>query len=1132
MALTSTGLAGPTTDLPPPPESLHRLLPHGGSLPLADWQRRHRMIVGLLWFSILGVTVYAAARQTVDPLRELPAAVSIILCALLTGPRVASRKWRSIAASLGLLIAAAALVDISGGLIEMHFAFFVVVVVLTLYEDWIPFLLAVAFVLLHHGIMGSVDPQAVFNRPQEWRNPWPWAALHAVFIAMAGAAGVTAWRLNEQVRERMRTAQAELARILDAAGNAVYGLDRDGLITFANPEALRMTGHRADELVGRTLHAMVHHTRSDGTAYPFSECPVSKALAYGTVHDGDGDVYWRKDGTSFPVEISCTPILDHGRVTGAVVVAKDITDRREVERAREEFTAILEQHGAQLNEAQAVAQVGSWEWEVGADAMIWSDELCRIFGLEPGGQPATMEGSVEALHPDDRARVAATIEASCASCDPFAFDARLVLPGGEVRVIHCAGEVRDDGAGKPLRMLGTAQDVTERERMQAEMRRSSRFVEVSRDLVCTIGFDGHLEQFNAAWTHTLGWTERELRSRPFLDLVHPDDRADTECTRARLEAGEPAAEFLNRCATTAGDWRWLEWNAIAVPDEQAIYASARDVTDRKATEVALAGAHAVALEASRLKSEFLANMSHEIRTPLNGVIGMGGLLLDTQLDEEQREYVEAVGASGEALMSVVNDILDFSKIEAGKLELDRHPFELREVVDDVWSMLATTAHDKNLELVSWVDERVPDTVCGDSARVRQVLTNLATNAIKFTTTGDIVVRVTSEPLDGRAIGVRFAVTDTGIGVEPDARERIFDAFAQADNSTTRRFGGTGLGLAICRRLVDLMGGTIGVESEPGVGSTFWFTIPLPPAPAGDAGPARPDFGGARVLIADESLTSRVILDHQLSAWHLECDTAADPDEALRLLTRAALYGTPYALAVIDVRAPTVGGMRLARAIKATSLLRSTRLLMLSAAGSMRETATDAGIEGFLTKPARHQRLAHEIGRLLDGDDRAPKRSGARRAPAPARAADLGRPVLLAEDNQVNRLVAVKLLERRGFQVDVARNGRDAVRMHHAGRYDLIFMDCQMPELDGYAATAEIRRAEAPGEHTQIIAMTANTLKGDRERCLSAGMDDYLAKPLHATELETVIARALAAADHAGGAGAEAGAPRPPLERQA
>jgi hypothetical protein len=1114
-----------------PPKSVHPLLPHGGSLPLVDWQRRHRMIVALLWCSILSVAVYAVASHDWEPALDLPVLAVLLLCGALAERSAGSRKWRSIASSLGLLICAAALVDVSGGLIEMHFAFFVVVVVLTLYEDWIPFLLAVNFVLLHHGIIGTIDPQAVFNRPQEWSDPWAWAAFHAVFIALAGAAGVTAWRLNEQVRDRMRAAQEELASILDFAGDAVFGLDRKGRITFANPEALRITGHAADELIGREFCDAVPYTRPDGSPCPVSDSPVTQALEHGTVHDRGGELYLQTDETSVPIEISCTPIIDAGRVTGAVVVTRDVSGRREAERAREELTSTLARQQAQLNEAQSVAQCGSWEWDVAADSIDWSDELCRIFGLRPGEHPRSFDAYLDLMHQDDRPRVRATIEAAYTSGEPFSFKCRVVRPDASERLIFGAGEVRGAADGAPPRMLGTVQDITERELIDAELRRSSRYFALSRDLVCAVDLDGRFAQVNSAWTRTLGWTEDELLGHLVLEFLHPDDR---RAARADGDAGWFGSQPVNRYRTTDGGWRWLEWSSLSEPQERMIYASARDVTDRRTTELELAEAHDHALEASRLKSEFLANMSHEIRTPLNGVIGIGGLLLTTNLDREQREYVEAVGASGEALMSVVNDILDFSKIEAGKLELDRHAFDVREVVDDVWSMLATTAHDKNLELIAWVDEQLPDAVYGDSVRVRQVLTNFATNAIKFTATGEVVVRVNVQsPGDGAAGAIRFAVTDTGIGVGRDSLESIFDAFSQADSSTTRRYGGTGLGLAISRQLVDLMGGRIGVESDLGAGSTFWFTIPLTPVGADPGGRRGPDFEAARILVVDAHLTSRTILEEQLNSWNIVCHTAADPDGAIRLLGAAASAGLPYALAVIDVRNTVDHGIALATRIKATPALNATRLLMLSSSASTRPAASDAGIEAFLTKPVRRSRLADEIGRLL-GDRELARRPLADPGDAALPVAeDVRRSVLLAEDNQINQLVAVRMLEHRGFRVDVAVNGREAVRMHQSGAYELIFMDCQMPDLDGYAATGEIRRAESRGRRTPIIAMTANTLKGDREKCLAAGMDDYLGKPLRSTELETVIARALATSEPthpAGGVptvGLRNGAPEPP-----
>lgn len=415
----------------------------------------------------------------------------------------------------------------------------------------------------------------------------------------------------------------------------------------------------------------------------------------------------------------------------------------------------------------------------------------------------------------------------------------------------------------------------------------------------------------------------------------------------------------------------------------------------------------------------------------------------------------------------------------------------------------------------WVDDDVPNEVRGDGARIRQVLANLATNAVKFTHDGEVVMRITlehGEDVAGERAVVRFAVTDTGIGIAPAAADHIFDSFSQADTSTTREYGGTGLGLAISKQLVDLLGGRIGLESTPGSGSTFWFTVPVAVV-ASDGEPLLPrrtNFAEIRVLVVDDNATSRTILEHKLVSWGLSCDTAADHDEALGQLHAAAAVGRPYGLALLDFNMRGKGGLELARAIQAAPELAATRLMMLSSSSAEREAAAHAGVQGFVTKPVRGSRLAQELARVLGAGQLVPMVDAAARAPSAARRGSAtGRLVLVAEDKSVNQLVAVRMLEKLGFRADIASNGREAVEMHARGHYEAIFMDCQMPELDGYQATAEIRRHEAGGRRTPIIAMTAHTLRGDRERCLAAGMDDYVGKPIRTADLADVISRALA-----------------------
>ena len=579
-------------------------------------------------------------------------------------------------------------------------------------------------------------------------------------------------------------------------------------------------------------------------------------------------------------------------------------------------------------------------------------------------------------------------------------------------------------------------------------------------------------------------------------------------------------------------WCRVGASTLNVDGELMVCLTFADLTVSRRHQAALASAHEKALRALRTRSQFVANMSHEIRTPLNGVIGMAGLMLTTDLSDEQREYADGIRTSGDALMAVVDQILDFSKLDSGSLEIEDIPFSPLAVLEDTCSIVAATAQANGLELLSQVSGPLPTLVSGDNTRLRQVLTNLLGNAVKFTAAGHVCATVSADR-EGDGWRLRFSVQDTGVGIEPQDTGRIFNSFSQADGSTTRQFGGTGLGLAISRQLVGLMGGTIGVESEKGSGSTFWFTLLTGVVP--DVGPSLTDrpLPPGRVLLVDDNEASRRVLHDRLVGWGLGCTAVATGEEALALFAERHLPGQGIDVLLLDSDMPGMSGIDLGTALRsmnaeqtATGGQAEIPIVLIITDQRDRAVGKLVGVGFFVSKPVRQGRLYDALADALQpGSSRRPRDQGnsddeehrARQSNAGAAAVRGAwgagtaeapghvRPViLLVEDNPTNQLVAVRMLQQRGYDVDVASDGRGALDRYGSRTYSAILMDCQMPVLDGYQATAEIRRRESADLHVPILAMTANTMKGDRDKCLSSGMDDYLGKPFTGEALDRAL----------------------------
>ena len=959
-------------------------------------------------------------------------------------------------------------------------------------------------------------------------------------------------------------ARADLDRLgrwlVEASPDGLWVFDSEGRTVLANARLAEMLGRTPDEMDGLSVFETLDETGQGQFAEHLSGLQSSSAPGSNLECS-----LLRKNGERFWALVSHSPIKDDdGNHVGWLHRVTEYSQQRQL-------IETLQRREAQLAEAQHIAKIGSWEWDVGNDVVAWSDELYRIYGVEPDSDfVPNYQAFLDRMHPDDRDAVAAVVRRALEETGEFEFDARIFHSDGSLRWIRGRGRLtRDQATGAPLRMGGTSQDITEtKDAEQAlalltSMATAANEATTLAEVIPTILLDVARHtgwQPVAAWLVTregeLEPVPAQTRDVPEEDLaeatriaraaaesLHPQASVTTEGTA--LVAAPVVAEDHAACvvvmdtrATTAP----TDTDGLTVARAAAIFSR---VAERDLAAERLEQARDNAMSASLAKSEFLATMSHEIRTPLNGVIGLSELLGRTELTSHQRRLADGIDGAGRSLLSLVNDILDLSKIEAGRLDLEAVDFDPRAIVEQSTTLMAERARTKGLELAVTCHPDVPAAVCGDPVRFGQVISNLTANAVKFTTSGEVVVRATVETVEtgDRANGdkpdtaqsaesstdesptdagivLRIEVSDTGSGMSPEVKERLFTAFSQGDSSTTREYGGTGLGLAISRQMVEAMGGEIGVNSESGFGSTFWFTVRFAPASvSAHAAAPLPSVAGLRVLVVDDNETNRFILEEQLAGWSIEAAIASSGVEGLGLLDDAHRRGLPFDVVLLDYLMPGVNGEQFARMMRGDGRFGDTRIVLLTSAMDLdREVLDAAGIDVSLTKPVLPSSLLDTLADVAGARAGTAPEGGPGGGPG-ADAATAGRPdlrapmgsrgrVLVVEDNEVNQLVAVGILESLGYAVDVAENGLAGYYSFQSadGAYDAVLMDCQMPQMDGYDATRMIRSFEDDQYRTPIIAMTAAAIAGERERCLESGMDDFLTKPVDVTLLRETLER--------------------------
>ncbi|MBZ5502907.1 MAG: PAS domain S-box protein [Acidobacteriia bacterium] len=880
-------------------------------------------------------------------------------------------------------------------------------------------------------------------------------------------------------------------------------LDTEGAVQMCNPAFDNLFGYPQRELLGRRASDLLTPAERRGEM-----ASIIKQIQEGkTVHHVTQRK--RRDGTLLDVEAFSVPLNEDGKLSGAVILYQDITERRRAERALEERTQFLNSLIENL--------------PVGISVTSPSDliEMCnpafeKLFRYRR--QEILGRNILDILSSGPLRAEMLAVRAQMAQGKTVRLETRRKRSDGSLVDVEVTATTIDRGDTRSGNLV-IFQDIAERKRAEREIEEQKNFLRSLVDNlpvgVIATGIDDTVQMCNPAFERLFGYRQQDIVGRSIIELLGSPGQltAEMQATRKLLMVeGKPAHVVAQR---KRSDGSLLDVEILGVPLIRGNVASGslviyQDVTERKRAEEALLRAKDAAVAASRAKSDFLANMSHEIRTPMNGIIGMTELALDTSLTTEQRDYLGMAKTSADWLLTLINDILDFSKIEAGKLDLSTVEFPFQESLGETLKILALRAHQKGLELAWRMGPGVPERLTGDPDRLRQILVNLVGNAVKFTERGEIVVDVQKESEDHTGLLLHFRVRDTGIGIPKAHQQMIFDAFTQGDASATRKYGGTGLGLTIAARLVNLMGGTIWVESEPGRGSTFHFLARFGVAatPGSASLPADPPvIGNVPILVVDDNETNRAILVELLSSWGMRPEAAGGGQDALAALERAHREGRAFGAVLTDVQMPEMDGVLLAERIRNNAAFGDLPILMLSSTGEkLKEVRRrDLAIAAQLAKPIQPSELLDALLAALSKPGTIDAGALAARDLAAGRTASMQ--VLLAEDNEVNRKLVQTFLEKRGHSVVVAENGREALDLLQRQSVDLVLMDIQMPVMDGFEAMHAIREREIVfGGHVPIIALTAHALKGNRERCLAAGADDYVAKPIRTGELLTAMQR--------------------------